>query len=174
MTAAALLLWHNPLQLGLYQCKYWVLIPVSKKKICKQRKRKKFTPSAGSSSKSSKQELLNPYWNRNKSWIQVYLFCFVFPHQSNKRKFAYKAMRAWKCDRDWNRMKQGSADSRGTMAAAHTNQCSSPSLSFPCSDQGLYSPYFGAILRCSGNKSIKGSSNQSFKKKMQDMSHAHT
>jgi hypothetical protein len=27
----------------------------------------------------------NSYWNRKKSWIQVYLFCFVFPNQSNKR-----------------------------------------------------------------------------------------
>jgi hypothetical protein len=95
----------------------------------------------------------------------------VFPNQSNKRKFAYKAMRAWKCDCDWNRIKQGSADSRGTMAAAHTNQLL---LSFPCSDQGLYSPYFRAILRCSGNKSINGSSNQSSKRKIQDTSHAHT
>ncbi len=98
MTAAALLLSHNPLQLSLYQCKYWVLIPVSKKQICKQRKRKESIPSAGSSSKSSKQELLKPYWNRNKSWIQVYLFCFVFPNQSNKRKFDYEgheSLKVW-------------------------------------------------------------------------------
>ncbi len=117
-------LWNNLPQLSLYQFKCWALIPVSRgqdkthednsKQICW-----KFKNNENRAVVTGGGEVSNPIGTRIDRKLKLEIHKLEFNRKEKRPWLAYKAARAWKpVSCDWNTLKSGSADSRGTAAAA--------------------------------------------------------
>jgi hypothetical protein len=117
-------LWNNLPQLSLYQFKCWALIPVSRgqdktqednsKQICW-----KFKDNENRAVVTGGAEASNPIGTRIDRKLKLEIHKLEFNRKEKRPWLAYKAARAWKpVSCDWNTLKSGSADSRGTAATA--------------------------------------------------------